>query len=276
MVTAGVESDVGTRPCPHGVRLNSLIERVASSLARAHVLVILSGAGVSKESGVPTFRDAQTGLWAKYDPQELATPQAFRRDPELVWRWYSFRRELVAGVQPNAGHLALAELEQFIPHVVVLTQNVDGLHQAAGSSDVVELHGSIRRNRCGADCQGSPTLIDLGALPDRSRDASPPRCPRCGAHVRPDVIWFGEPLPEAAVERASTVSAKCDVMLVVGTSGIVYPAAALPSIARHDGGAVIEVNPEPSGITPIANTFLRGSSGRILPGLVEALKAASY
>ena len=255
--------------------MNGFIERAASSLAQAHALVILSGAGVSKESGVPTFRDAQTGLWATYDPQELATPQAFRRDPELVWRWYDFRRELVAGVQPNAGHLALAELERFIPRVVVLTQNVDGLHQAAGSSDVVELHGNIARNRCFADCQGSPTLIDLGTLPGRSRDASPPRCPMCGAHIRPDVVWFGEPLPEAALQRAFAVSAKCDVMLVVGTSGVVYPAAALPSIARQGGGVVIEVNPEPGGITHIANTFLRGPGGRILPGLVEALKAAS-
>jgi len=255
--------------------LNGFIERAASSLAQAHALVILSGAGVSKESGVPTFRDAQTGLWATYDPQELATSQAFRRDPELVWRWYDFRRELVAGVQPNAGHLALAELERFIPRVVVLTQNVDGLHQAAGSSDVVELHGNIARNRCFADCQGSPTLIDLGTLPGRSRDASPPRCPRCGAHIRPDVVWFGEPLPEAALQRAFAVSAKCDVMLVVGTSGVVHPAAALPTIARQGGGVVIEVNPEPGGITPIANPFIRGPSGKILPGLVEALKAAS-
>jgi NAD-dependent deacetylase len=245
------------------------IVQAASTLAQIRYLTVLSGAGVSKESGIPTFREAQTGLWSQYDPQELATPGAFHRNPRLVWEWYEYRRDLVAGARPNPGHRALAELERFIPRVLVLTQNVDGFHQDAGSSDVVELHGNIRRSKCFADCHGEPTLVDLTALPDR--DVAPPRCPYCGDHIRPDVVWFGESLPQAALSQAWQASAECDVILVVGTSGVVYPAAALPQVAKEAGKVVIEVNPQASGISSLTDIFLQGSAGMILPSLVKAL-----
>ena len=231
--------------------------------------MVLSGAGMSKECGIPTFREAQTGLWARYDPQELATPAAFRRDPQLVWEWYEYRRELVARSRPNPGHRALVELERAIPHVIVLTQNIDGFHQAAGSSDVVELHGNIRRSKCFSDCHGEPTPVNLMALPDR--EATPPRCPYCGDHIRPDVVWFGESLPQDALGRAMRASTEGEVMLVVGTSGVVYPAAALPQLAKEAGNRVIEVNPEASGITPLADIFLPGPAGQVLPHLLAAL-----
>ena len=243
--------------------------QAAAILSQARTLVVLTGAGVSQESGIPTFRDALTGLWARYDPEQLATPQAFRLDPKLVWDWYRFRRELVSGATFNRGHLALAQLEKIIPRVVVVTQNIDGLHQAAGSSEVVELHGSLSRNKCFANCRGNPTLIDVSTLPDR--DASPPRCPHCSDFVRPDVGWFGEALPEEALGRAYRASAGCDVMLVVGTSGAVYPAAVLPRVAIEGGGAVIEVNPERSAISPFADLTLLGPAGSILPELVSLL-----
>jgi NAD-dependent deacetylase len=249
--------------------MDEQIRQAASLLSQARYLAVLSGAGMSKESGIPTFREAQTGLWARYDPQTLATSAAFQRDPQLVWAWYEYRRGLVARSGPNPGHRALAELERIILRVVVLTQNIDNYHQAAGSSDVVELHGNIRRSKCFADCHGEPTLVDLLSLPDR--EASPPRCPYCGDHIRPDVVWFGESLPQEALKRAWRASAECDAMLVVGTSGVVYPAAALPQVAKEAGNPVIEVNPQPSGITALADIFLQGPAGTVLPRLVELL-----
>ncbi len=246
--------------------LDDQTAQAVSILRRAQYLIILTGAGVSQESGIPTFRDAQTGLWARYDPMELATPQAFCRKPELVWEWYTYRRRLVAEAKPNPGHRALVELERHVPRVVVLTQNVDGLHQKAGSSDVVELHGSIWRDKCYSACQGEPTLVNTAALA-----GSPPGCPHCGAPVRPDIVWFGEPLPPDALGRANQASIECDVMLVVGTSGAVYPAAELPVITARAGHPVIEVNQSTSGITPVADLFLLGPGGSVLPRLLEAL-----
>ena len=248
-----------------------LFIQAAEALSRASIVAVSSGAGMSKESGIPTFRDALTGLWARYDPQELATPQAFRRNPDLVWSWYWHRRQLLDSVRPNPGHEAIAALEALVPRVVVLTQNVDGLHVVAGSTDVVELHGSLRRYKCFAGCQGSPTAIDLSVLnagPERA-----PRCPLCGDYVRPDVVWFGEVLGEGALDRAFDVAASSDVMLVVGTSGVVQPAASLPVVARQAGSTVIEVNPSPSEITPLADIFLQGPAGEVLPALVDTLRA---
>jgi NAD-dependent deacetylase len=245
------------------------IKGAASILAETSTLVVLSGAGVSKESGIPTFREAQTGLWARYDPQQLATRDAFRRNPQLVWEWYEYRRELVARTGPNPGHRALAEMERYIPHVIVLTQNIDGFHQAAGSSDVVELHGNIRRSKCFANCHGEPTLVNVIELPDR--EGASPHCPYCGDLIRPDVVWFGEALPGEALGRAMRASAEGDAMLVVGTSGVVYPAAALPQMAKEAGNRVIEVNPEASGITPLADLFLAGPAGMVLPQLLAGL-----
>lgn len=236
--------------------------------------IALTGAGISHESGIPTFRDALTGLWAQYDPQQLATPRAFQSDPKLVWDWYEFRRSLIADAQPNAGHYALAELETLLPGLVVITQNVDGLHQAAGSRDVIALHGDIRRNKCFANCQGNPTLIDVSAL-EWDRESGPPRCPHCGAYVRPDVVWFEEGLPVDALERAWTLAEHADVVLVVGTSGVVQPAASLPFVAMQRGATVIEVNPQPSAITPIAEWHLAGPAGVVMPQLVEAVRACA-
>lgn len=250
------------------------IAEVAAVLRRSVRPVVLTGAGVSKESGIPTFRDALDGLWAQFDPQQLATPRAFRRNPKLVWEWYEYRRELLAAAQPNPAHRAIAEIEAFLPQIVVITQNIDGLHTAAGSTDVIALHGDIRRNKCFDNCQGDPTIIDVSTL-EWNRDEGPPRCPHCGAWVRPDVVWFEEMLPAAALERAYDLSHTTDVMLVVGTSGVVQPAASLPFAAKQHGATIIEINPEMTSITLIADWHLSGQAGEILPLIVEAMRAMS-
>lgn len=247
------------------------LQQAVDILSAAQRVCVLSGAGISKESGIPTFREAQTGLWARYDPQQLATPGAFRRNPDLVWSWYMYRRDLVSRTAPNAGHEAIAALERLLPGLAVLTQNVDGLHRRAGSVNVVELHGSLMRYKCAADCQGAPTLVDLDTLDHDDEHA--PNCPHCGAaRVRPDVVWFGEMLPEAALNRAVDVAAASEVMLVVGTSGVVHPAASLPGVTKRAGGQLIEVNPNPSQITPSVDVFLQGPSGEVLPALVRVLR----
>jgi NAD-dependent deacetylase len=246
------------------------ISRAAEAVDQARLVVISSGAGISKESGVPTFRDAQDGLWAKYDPGELASPQAFERNPDLVWSWYMHRLHMAMNAQPNPGHDAVAELEQLVPQVVVLTQNVDGLHARAGSTDIVELHGRLGRFKCFANCQGAPTYVDIATVPHDDDHA--PDCPHCDSKLRPDIVWFGEILPSDALQRAYDLSASCDVMIVVGTSGVVQPAASLPTLARRAGAVVIEVNPEPSLITRDANIFLQGKSGEMLPQLVAAIR----
>jgi NAD-dependent deacetylase len=250
------------------------ILEAARRLRQAQALVVLTGAGVSKESGVPTFREARDGLWARYDPQQLATPAAFTANPKLVWDWYEYRRQMLRNVKPNPGHYAIAALEKLLPHVVVVTQNIDGLHQAAGSADVITLHGDITRNKCSANCQGDPTLIDVNAL-HWDREAGPPTCPHCGEAVRPDVVWFNELLPRAAIDRAITLSMNADVMPVVGTSGVVQPAASLPYYARrHNHAFIIDVNPAPDEITPLADLFLDGPSGQVLPQVVQAMQEA--
>src|SRR5690606_23111653 len=186
------------------------------------------------ESGLPTFREPQTGLWARYRPEELATPEAFARDPELVWRWYEWRRSLVAAAEPNAAHRALVRIEALVPRFTLITQNVDGLHERAGSRGVIELHGRIQRTKCSRE----GTVVEA-----RDDDGSvPPRCGSCGAALRPDVVWFGESLPAGALERAADAAADCDVLLVIGTSGVVYPAAGLVPIARRAGAAIVVVN----------------------------------
>lgn len=248
------------------------ILKAARRLRNAERLVVLTGAGVSKESGVPTFRDALEGYWAEFDPQDLATPEAFLRNPKLVWDWYESRRGLLAAVLPNPGHYALAELEDIFPQVVVVTQNVDGLHRAAGSSDVIELHGDITQHRCFDNCQGNPTLIDITSL-DWDREKGPPPCPHCGAFVRPNVVWFHETLPPGVLDRAVELAKAADAVIVVGTSGMVQPAASLPYYARWHGDAyLVDVNPERDEIAPICDLFLQGPSGEVLPRLVRALR----
>lgn len=210
---------------------------------------------------MPTFREAQTGLWARYDPLELATPEAFARDPELVWRWYQWRRELVANAAPNAGHRALAELASLVPRLTLVTQNVDGMHQRAGSPDVIEFHGNIFTNRCFAD----------GRIVEAEGDDGVPTCPDCGAHVRPGVVWFGEAIPEDALHAAFAAATDCDVFLSIGTSALVYPAAGLGDVAREAGAVTIEVNPSPTGQSDAYTASLRGNAGDVLPKLVELL-----
>jgi NAD-dependent deacetylase len=222
----------------------------------------LTGAGVSAESGVPTFRDAQTGLWANFRPEELATPRAFRLNPRLVWEWYTWRRELVARAQPNAAHHALVELARRVPEFTLITQNVDGLHQRAGSPEVIELHGNITRTKCSGDEGVVEKWEETGEVP--------PRCPRCGAMLRPDVVWFEESLPAEALALASARSAACDVFLCVGTSTVVYPAAELPFLALAGGATVVEINPQPTPLTPRAHQVLPGRAGEVLPRLLQA------
>lgn len=236
-------------------------------LATAKSVAVLTGAGISAESGVPTFRDAQTGLWANFRPEDLATPRAFRRNPKLVWEWYAWRRKLVAKAQPNAGHLALAELEKRFAAFHLITQNVDGLHQRAGSQNVIELHGNITRTKC----------FDEGTLVTEWKDGGevPPRCPRCGGWLRPDVVWFEEPMPEAELAAAVRASATCDVFFSIGTSALVYPAADLPFQARRHGATIVEVNPQPTPLTEEAQFVLTGPAGEVLPELVGAMQAVT-
>jgi NAD-dependent deacetylase len=237
---------------------------VVSALRDAGRVIALTGSGISAESGVPTSREAQTGLWERYDPQELATPEAFARDPRLVWEWYEWRRNLVAEAEPNPGHRALAELERRIPGFTLVTQNVDGLHQTAGSRKVIELHGNILRSRC--------SLEDEVVQPEERDDSVPPLCPMCGAFLRPDVVWFGETLPAGALETASEAARGCDLFLSIGTSSLVYPAAALPYEAVGNGATLVEINPSETPLTPHADHSLRGPAGEVLPQLLrEAL-----
>ncbi len=245
------------------------IQQAAGLLRSAHRVVVLTGAGVSKESGVPTFRDAQDGLWAQYDPQELATASAFLRNPKLVWDWYEYRRSMVRTAHPNPGHYALTQLARRFSDFTLITQNVDDLHERAGSTNVIHLHGNIAQSKCFKNCQGDPTLVDVTMLPDMQ--ASPPRCPHCGQFVRPDVVWFGEMLPQDALAMAMQASRSAEVMLVVGTSGIVTPAAALPELSRDHGAQVIEINPDETPISRVAHLRMVGRSSEMLPQLVEAL-----
>jgi len=239
-----------------------MIERARRLIASAHRCAVLTGAGVSAESGVPTFRDAQTGLWSKFDPAQLASPEGFRADPPLVWRWYAWRRELVGRAAPNAGHLALARASGRFEQFALITQNVDGLHERAGSRDVIELHGNILRTKCFAECgvrYDDPSYVPAG---------EPPRCPSCGSWLRPDVVWFGEMLDPAVLARAQAAASACDLMLVVGTSGLVYPAAGLPALARRSGARVIVVNPNESELDDIADIVVRATAATALPSLL--------
>jgi NAD-dependent deacetylase len=222
-------------------------------------VVALTGAGISAESGVPTFR-GEAGLWRQYRPEELATPQAFARDPNLVWEWYDWRRSLIGACQPNPAHHTLADMESRLPDFTLITQNVDGLHRLAGNQNVLELHGDIWRLSCTR--QGT-TLVDRTTpLPE-----IPPRCAECGALMRPDVVWYGEALPADVLEDAFAASAACDVVLVIGTSAVVHPAATLPLIATENGAALVEVNPQPTPLSNYADLTLRRPAAQALPEL---------
>jgi NAD-dependent deacetylase len=241
-------------------------EKLVSQLKIAQRVAVLTGAGISAESGVPTFRDAQTGLWARYRAEDLATPQAFLRDPRMVWEWYSWRREFITKAEPNPGHLALVEMERRIPVFTLITQNVDGLHQRAGSGvrfPVVELHGNIQRNKCFTENLPVDAWEEDGQIP--------PRCPRCGGMLRPDVVWFGETLPETALQSAWEAARSCEIFFAIGTSALVEPAASLPYIALNSGAAIVEINTSPTPLSDRAHYVMSGAAGEILPALVKRL-----
>jgi NAD-dependent deacetylase len=246
------------------IALERLIDEASAALGKARHVCVLTGAGISAESGIPTFRDALTGLWAKFSPEELATPEAFERDPKFVWDWYEFRRELIRKAEPNPGHFALAELAGRFPRFTLVTQNVDGLHQRAGSRGVLEYHGNILRDRC--------TVERIVA--DRSEDSRHglPRCAACGGLLRPDVVWFGEAIPPGPMLAAAQAAETCDLFMSIGTSSLVYPAAGLAEAALRRGGTLIEVNPNRTDLSDAADIVLAGPSGKILPRLLAALR----
>ena len=236
-------------------------DALVAALRDARHVCVLTGAGVSAESGVPTFREAQDGLWSKYRAEELATPDAFLADPALIWRWYRWRRELVAEAQPNPGHRALAELADQVPRFTLVTQNVDNLHQRAGSRNVIQFHGNIFEDRCFAD----------GSLQAGDEGMAVPTCPECGSNLRPGVVWFGEAIPERALNESCEAAADCDVFLSIGTSSLVYPAAGLADLAKQNGATVAEINPNPTMNAASFDFTLAGNSGVILPELVNSL-----
>lgn len=254
-----------TEPSPSPRPPTELVER----LAGADSVAVLTGAGISAESGIPTFRD-EDGLWQQYDPSELATMEAFLSQPDVVQDWYAHRRAILEETDPNDGHRALARLEAMVPSFTCITQNVDNLHQEAGTEHVIELHGNIRRNYC-VDCEQEASESVL----ERLEEGEPARCPDCGGLIRPDVVWFGEALPREAMEAAQAAARSADVFLSVGTSAVVYPAARYPEMARAGGAYVAEINPEVTGVTDEVNESIRGPAGEVLPALVEAVAVRS-
>lgn len=242
--------------------MNTDLRQVREWIHTAGRMTILSGAGMSAESGVPTFRDAQTGLWASFDPQQLATEEGFRADPALVWDWYAFRRDMISKVEPNAGHRAIAAWQRTHPgRLTVITQNVDGLHQRAGSAGVLALHGNISEDE----------WLDTPRNCCRMDDAQagrPPRCPGCGNMLRPGVVWFGEMLPVGVLDAAQEAARACGLMLVVGTAGVVYPAAGLAHVAGRAGAKIVILNTDSTELDDVAHVVLRGKAAELLPVLL--------
>ncbi len=252
--------------------LPAIPARLVERLADAGNIVVFTGAGVSAESGIATFRQPVTGLWSRYNAAMLATPAAFDADPGLVWGWYEWRRAAILAAAPNAGHRAIATLARLLPRVTVVTQNVDDLHERAGNPSVVHLHGRLdaaRCRRCAHPFTHAGPPLDIPEGGDR-RD--PPACDRCGAPVRPGVVWFGESLPGDAWEHAMALATQGGVFLTVGTSALVYPAAELPQVAARHGALVVQVNPEPTPLDAVADISLQGPAGLVLPALLEAVQ----
>ncbi len=251
------------RVCPWGLAaMTSFPTWLIEQLRAARHIAILTGSGISTESGIPTFRDGQNSLWKDFDIRDYASVDGYLRNPQRVWDWYVERRVQMDSVEPNPGHFALAQMEQHGARVSILTQNIDGLHQRAGSSEVIELHGNIHRSRCYRE----HTLVDT--WPETAE--RPPRCPDCGGPLRPDVVWFGEMLPDEALAAAERAARECDLFFSIGTSAVVYPAAALPLVAARRRTSVVEVNLEETPLTDIARSSFQGPAGRILPELVAA------
>jgi NAD-dependent deacetylase len=240
---------------------SATLDQLAERLRSAHAVTAMTGAGISAESGVPTFRGTD-GLWRNYSATDLATPEAFARDPRLVWQWYRWRRGIIGRAAPNPGHLALARLQSRMPAFTLITQNVDGLHQRAGSTDAIELHGNIWRARCARGC---------GVVRDAAGEAPGEQDPlpvcSCGALLRPDVVWFGEALDESRIDLAVRAAKDCQVFLAIGTSALVYPAAGLPLAAANAGALVVEINVDHTPLTPHAGLVLRARAAEVLPAL---------
>lgn len=242
--------------------MDSAIASVGQRLKAAISVVVLTGAGISAESGIPTFRDPG-GLWQQYRPEDLATPEAFRRDPQLVWEWYDWRRQKIAAASPNPGHYALAQMEKIFSDFLLITQNIDGLHRTAGNRNLIELHGCIWQVRCLAE----GTVLENREVPLK---VLPPYCV-CGSLLRPDVVWFGEPLSVETQAQAFAATGGTDAFLTIGTSALVQPAASLPLMAKDRGALVVEINPVPTPITPFVDNHLEGQAGRILPQILSIL-----
>ncbi len=238
---------------------------VYDKLSTARVIAAFTGAGISAESNIPTFRGDE-GIWTKFKPEELANFDAFMKNPKLVWEWYSARKKIIHEAQPNPGHRALAELENIFDEVIIVTQNIDNLHRRAGSTCVHELHGNIERNYC---IKCSKTYTDDAILSGEI----PPKCEKCGGLVRPDVVWFGEFLPQDEFTASEEAAQRSDVFFSLGTSGIVYPAASIPQIAKYSGAFVIEINPETTPLTEIADVTILGKTGSVLPEIVHRLRS---
>ena len=241
-----------------------------TSLQAARHIVVFTGAGVSAESGIPTFRDALTGLWERFDAEDLATSDAFRRDEDLVWGWYEWRRMKVLGARPNAAHASIAALVRHVPRVTVVTQNVDDLHERAGSHEVLHLHGSLHEPRC-FDCSRAHVMApEVAQEPAAGRRLRPPHCSHCGGSVRPGVVWFGENLSESVLDRAFAEAKACDMLIAIGTSGLVHPAARLPGLAKASGARVVQVNPTSTPLDSDCDWSLRGEAGKVMPQLLQA------
>lgn len=239
---------------------------LAKRFGRGSKITALTGAGVSAASGVPTFRGAQ-GLWNNFPPEQLATAEAFRRDPRLVWDWYNWRRELVSRCRPNPAHLVLAEWSRRYPGFTLITQNVDGLHERAGTRNVIRFHGSLWEVRCWGSCRTAPACWQDERVP---LDPIPPRCPHCGDLIRPGVVWFGEPI-DPEVIRSSIEAAQCDLFFTIGTSSVVYPAAGLAAEAGRNGAYVVEINPDPTPATAAVDLAIQGAAEEVLPQLEQLL-----
>lgn len=247
---------------------NSIPSELIGALKEAQEVLVFTGAGVSAESGVSTFRDALTGLWARFDPVQLATPEAFLADPALVWGWYEWRRQLLLRAEPNPAHRAIVEMAKKVPQLTVVTQNVDDLHERAGSQDVLHLHGSIFNPRC-FDC-AQPYVLQQPPMLAQEQAVAPPRCNHCQGLIRPGVVWFGESLPQEPMVAAFAAAEGCDVLLSIGTSGVVQPAAKIPSIALCSGAWVVHINPDPVPSRHPRELSLAGTAGQILPALLAS------
>lgn len=254
--------------------MGHLLTSALHALRPARHILVFTGAGMSADSGIPTFRDALTGLWARFDAERLATPEAFRQDPALVWGWYEWRRGKALRAQPNAGHLAIAVLQQQVPRLTIVTQNVDDLHERAGSRGVIHLHGSLHQPRC-FRCGRSFVQDQAPDEPEGGRRLTPPTCGHCGGPIRPGVVWFGEALPPEALAAAEEAVRSCDGMIVVGTSGLVFPAARLPMLALQLHKPLIVVDPHPLSEALAGALWLPGRASELLPAVVDGLKRTS-